>query len=141
MSYRNLASVDAAQIGKVVGKLKEIELKDTNMNPHQIKKLFIELRESNTLKKLIISSNNISNADPEDLAKVVENVDVLNIASTSLNKDQGNAIFSSLNIGNLKEELVIGLNDFSQINHHIFSTSLTKVAKLVIRSVIVTPDH
>ena len=138
MDNRNMASVSPAKLAKVVSKLEEANLKDTQLTEAQVREIFQALSEGSKLHHLALSSNNLSSVAPQLLATGVTELRSLNLAYTQLTKPQTEALFSSLSQSQHLSHLTIGLNDLSSVKPQVLAQSVCRLDTVQMREACLT---
>ena len=101
----DLSGVDSALLTKVVTRLEELLIGDTELTQQQIADILTAVSEGNNLTKLDISLSDLSEVDPNMLVKVVTKLQILIIICTKLTQKQIEAILSSISEESILTEL------------------------------------
>jgi len=93
----DLSSVDHETLARVVNKLKNAELCSTRLTAQQSQAIFRLATGDSKLKKLAMSSNNLSSLDEETMARVVDKLEEVDLGGTKLTTQHFEAIFRFVN--------------------------------------------
>ena len=94
VSYNSLGSLNPELLARVVGRVEEVGLMTCLLTPHQLHHLFTALSNSNNLRRLDISHNNLSTLEATLLAEVVNKLEVAVVNRAGLDQEQVTAIIS-----------------------------------------------
>ena len=94
ISYNSLASVKPELLARLVARVEEVGLMTCLLTPHQLQHLFTTLSNSNSLRRLDISHNNLSTLEASLLAEVVNKLEVAVVNRTGLDQEQVTAVIS-----------------------------------------------
>jgi len=105
ISYCNLATIDPAQLAKVLSGMQEVAVMYSSLTPLQLNSFFLGIIQgSGVLARVDLSYNNLSSVDPDLLAEAVNKLESVTMNRTCVTSDQvTNILVKSLETTSLTE--------------------------------------
>ena len=147
MSENNMLDIDPELLAKVVTKLQKLNIdvrndfRHTNITHQQAAAILTAVSEGSTLTELKIGYNNLSGVDLELLAKVVTNVDTLNLTNTKLTQQQIASVITSASKGSKLKKLNISENDLSGVDPGLLAKAVVNLETLDIGNTKLTQQQ
>jgi len=127
LSDNNLASVDPELLARVVARLEDVNLKNTNLTNEQIQALFTALSQKSQLKTLDLVSNNLSSLEPALFASVVTSFKEVNLTYTSITNDQVKELFTAMCQNSQLKKLHLRYSNVTSVDPDILATAVSKL--------------
>ena len=147
MSENNMLDIDPELLAKVVTKLQKLNIdvrndfRHTNITHQQAAAILTAVSEGSTLTELKIGYNNLSGVDLELLAKVVTNLDTLNLTNTKLTQQQIASVITSASKGSKLKKLNISENDLSGVDPGLLAKAVVNLETLDIGNTKLTQQQ
>ena len=147
MSENNMLDIDPELLAKVVTKLQKLNIdvrndfRHTNITHQQAAAILTAVSEGSTLTELKIGYNNLSGVDLELLAKVVTNLDTLNLKNTKLTQQQIASVITSASKGSKLKKLNISENDLSGVDPGLLAKAVVNLETLDIGNTKLTQQQ
>ena len=147
MSENNMLDIDPELLAKVVTKLQKLNIdvrndfRHTNITHQQAAAILTAVSEGSTLTELNIGYNNLSGVDLELLAKVVTNLDTLNLTNTKLTQQQIASVITSASKGSKLKKLNISENDLSGVDPGLLAKAVVNLETLDIGNTKLTQQQ
>ena len=147
MSENNMLDIDPELLAKVVTKLQKLNIdvrndfRHTNITHQQAAAILTAVSEGSTLTELKIGYNNLSGVDLELLAKVVTNLDTLNLKYTKLTQQQIASVITSASKGSKLKKLNISENDLSGVDPGLLAKAVVNLETLDIGNTKLTQQQ
>ena len=147
MSENNMLDIDPELLAKVVTKLQKLNIdvrndfRHTNITHQQAAAILTAVSEGSTLTELKIGYNNLSGVDLELLAKVVTNLDTLNLTNTKLTQQQIASVITTASKGSKLKKLNISENDLSGVDPGLLAKAVVNLETLDIGNTKLTQQQ
>ena len=132
MAENDLAEVPAEVLASAVGTLVEVNLGNTSINHQQAAAVWATMARGNSVTKVVMSDNNMSQVPVEVLVQVVTRVKVLGLSGyedARLTVQQVTALFAALSEKNNLIDLDLGFS-LAAVPGDVLVKVVTKVAKV-----------
>ena len=122
-----MINVENKILAKVLNNLEEVNLYHGMITDVQARVLFLIMSQKTSILKLKISNNNLSNIQPDVLAKSISQLIELKMVYCSLSCDQILAVFSTINEGVLLEGLNVAGSNLASLQPEILASAVSKL--------------
>ena len=137
----NLSTVRPELLASAVTKLVTVNISCTVLTGEQCEALFTAINEGSQLRSLNIALNNLSTVTPLLLATAVPKLETVNVSYTGLTSEQGDALFSAINVGSQLRSLKICGNNLAAVTPLLLATAVTKMEIVDIRCTELTSEQ
>ena len=141
MNGNEMTTVNPELLAKVVTKLQKFFIDSTELTQLQAAAILTAVSEGSTLTELNIGYNNLSGVDLELLAKVVTNLDTLNLTNTKLTQQQIASVITSASKGSKLKKLNISENDLSGVDPGLLAKAVVNLETLDIGNTKLTQQQ
>ena len=108
LSLTDLSSVPACLPARLVQRLEELDMWNTELTTRQLEAVLSAATTSSTLRKLNLGNNNLSLVEPGLLARAVNSLEEVDIRHTLITREQVEAILSQSLVQTSLKTLVMG---------------------------------
>ena len=134
-AHVNLSRADPKLIARGLSKLEEVRLTGFTLTDEQVLSIFRELKQNCKLKVLELPLHNLSSVHPNDLSKVVNNIEVVNMCWCELSAEQITAVLVRTQRNTKLKLLNIRDNDISEVDPVILATAGEIIEELYVDDV------
>ena len=92
LTFVNVSSIDPQILAKAVAQSKEVDLRHSDVTALQGETIFATVHTASRPRKLNIGYNNLSSVDPEELGRVVNLLEIVDLRFTRLTADHVTSI-------------------------------------------------
>eukprot|EP00092_Neocalanus_flemingeri_P034649 GFUD01037691.1.p1 GENE.GFUD01037691.1~~GFUD01037691.1.p1 ORF type:complete len:275 (-),score=48.55 GFUD01037691.1:265-1002(-) len=85
----DLSFVDPVVLAKCLNKMQNVYLCGTKLTKQQLVEVFINMDQETNLKQLNLLHNDLSDVNPDTLARCIANLETVNISMKKMTKEQG----------------------------------------------------
>jgi len=134
-AHVNLSRADPKLIARGLSKLEEVRLTGFTLTDEQVLSIFRELKQNCKLKVLELPFHNLSSVHPNDLSKVVNNIEVVNMCWCELSTEQITAVLVRTQRNTKLKLLDIRDNDIFEVDPVILATAGEIIEELYVDDV------
>ena len=113
----------------------------SNENEAVFSKIFKPICEESKLKKLDVSNNDLSSVEPGLMAKLVQNLEYIDLITTGLTNQQTDSIFRAINETSKLKFLSIRNNNLSSVKPEILAAAMAKLEEVDINGSDLTREQ
>jgi len=127
LDCNNLSSVKPGLFVKLVTRMEDVNLCDTDITDDQKTALFAGMSQNCQLKILDLSCNNLSSVEPGLFAKGMSRLVDVNLCASNLTNQQKQAFFAAMSKNCHLKRLDLSANNLSSVEPELFARVMTRL--------------
>jgi len=126
----DLSPISSVSLVEIISKLTTAKLCSSFLSQRQASELFSALEHGLHLKRLVLWDVDLSSVNPDQFGRTLTQLEEVDLRSTELTPEQGEAIFANLGEGETKlklRRLWVGSNNLSCVNAELMARGVNRL--------------